>query len=262
MGPEAYVDLLRLDNLRHHCCYPSQQWTQSPTLDIVQLGDMDNMSHWLDHQGPQPERAHRVLNNPTRRLSKTTPWKGTNANKKITRKTPGDRLHGSHLSGRQPDRHYPRFAITCPFYLPKHSHAGRLLAVKDGIDQMLEQVALTEAEREALEGDRDSVAALAERLADTPPSLGRPTRLGTNSAFVSLTALRDNLRRQLVIKAGSVLIGFPRHALKPIPVVPPPSLVTRRHVVVVDPQPHSSVDQFPDDVGVTGMPIGLSDHVH
>lgn len=36
----------------------------------------------------------------------------------------------------------------CPFYLPKQSHAGQLLAVKDGIEQMLEQIDLTDEERE------------------------------------------------------------------------------------------------------------------
>jgi hypothetical protein len=61
----------------------------------------------------------------------------------------------------------------CPFYLPKQSSAGQLLAVRDGIEQMLEQLDLTDDERQALEGDRDTVAALAERLADTP-HLSRP----------------------------------------------------------------------------------------
>ena len=68
---------------------------------------------------------------------------------------------------------------TCPFYLPKQSSAGRLLAVKDGIEQMLEQLDLTDDERQALEGDRDAVAALAERLADTPTPAGpTPNELG------------------------------------------------------------------------------------
>lgn len=49
---------------------------------------------------------------------------------------------------------------------PLSTHA---LAVKDGIDEMLEQLNLTDDEREALEGDREAVTALAERLADTPP---------------------------------------------------------------------------------------------
>lgn len=82
----------------------------------------------------------------------------------------------------------------CPFYLPKHSHAGQLLAVKDGIDQMLEQVDLTEDERQALQGDRDAVAALAKRLSDIPTPAGpTPNQLGTDSAFISLTTLRDSL---------------------------------------------------------------------
>jgi len=82
----------------------------------------------------------------------------------------------------------------CPFYLPKQSHAGQLLAVKDGIHQMLEQLELTDDERAALEGDRDAVAALAKRLADVPTPAGpTPNQLGTQPAFISLTALRDTL---------------------------------------------------------------------
>jgi hypothetical protein len=48
----------------------------------------------------------------------------------------------------------------CPFYLPKESHRGQLLAVKDGIQPMLEELQHTDEERAALEGDRDAVAAL------------------------------------------------------------------------------------------------------
>jgi hypothetical protein len=82
----------------------------------------------------------------------------------------------------------------CPFYLPKQSHAGQLLAVKDGIQQMLEQLELTDDERAALEGDHDAVAALAERLADVPTPAGpTPNELGAEPAFISLTALRDSL---------------------------------------------------------------------
>ncbi|MGW7072619.1 tyrosine-type recombinase/integrase [Streptomyces sp. NPDC054872] len=39
----------------------------------------------------------------------------------------------------------------CPFYVPKQSTRGQLLAVQDGIDQMLERLDLTNDEREALE---------------------------------------------------------------------------------------------------------------
>ncbi|MEU5992812.1 tyrosine-type recombinase/integrase [Spirillospora sp. NPDC047418] len=82
----------------------------------------------------------------------------------------------------------------CPFYLPKQSHAGQLLSVKDGIESMLEQLDLTDDERQALEGDRDAVTALAERLANTPTPAGpTPSQLGNDSAFISLTALRDSL---------------------------------------------------------------------
>ncbi|MFI7614005.1 hypothetical protein ACIBP6_22510 [Nonomuraea terrae] len=44
----------------------------------------------------------------------------------------------------------------------------QFLEVKNGIDQMLEQPDLTDGERQTLEGDRDAVTALAERLANIP----------------------------------------------------------------------------------------------
>jgi DDE domain len=63
------------------------------------------------------------------------------------------------------------------------ANAGQLLAVKDGIQQLLEQFELTDDERAVLEGDRDALAALVERLADPRPRQGphpgswaRPTR--------------------------------------------------------------------------------------
>jgi hypothetical protein len=63
--------------------------------------------------------------------------------------------------------------------VPKESSNGQLLAVKDGIEQMLEQLDLTDAERAALEGDRDAVAALVEKLADVPTPAGpTPNQLG------------------------------------------------------------------------------------
>jgi hypothetical protein len=75
----------------------------------------------------------------------------------------------------------------CPFYVPKQSSRGQLLAVREGIDQMLEQLDLTEA----LEGDREALTALAERLADTPTPAGpTPKQLGTNRTFIALTDLR------------------------------------------------------------------------
>lgn len=83
----------------------------------------------------------------------------------------------------------------CPFYVPKKSSRGQLLAVRDGIDQMLEQLDLTDDEREALEGDREAVASLAERLTDTPTPAGpTPRELGTADGFVPLTQLMQSIR--------------------------------------------------------------------
>ena len=83
----------------------------------------------------------------------------------------------------------------CPFYVPKQSTRGQLLAVKEGIDQMLEQLDLTEDEREALEGDRDVLTALTERLSTVPTPAGpTPEELGTDRAFVSLTTVQESFR--------------------------------------------------------------------
>ncbi|MEU3616836.1 hypothetical protein ABZ725_31715 [Streptomyces sp. NPDC006872] len=82
----------------------------------------------------------------------------------------------------------------CPFYVPKQSTRGQLLAVKDGIDQMLERLDLTDDAREALEGDREAVTALAERLADTPTPAGpTPRQLDTTDSFIPLTQLMDTM---------------------------------------------------------------------
>jgi hypothetical protein len=85
----------------------------------------------------------------------------------------------------------------CPFFVPKESTKGQLLAVKEGINTMLEQIDLTDDEREALEGDRDAVTALVQRLADIPTPAGpTPKELGTASAFIPLTQLTDSVARQ------------------------------------------------------------------
>ncbi|MER6957425.1 hypothetical protein [Streptomyces sp. NPDC000618] len=92
-------------------------------------------------------------------------------------------LLGRGVLAAAPGQGQPRLA-------PKDSTGGRLLAVKDGIDQMLEQLALTDEERAALEGDREAVAALVARLADTPtPTPGglTPGELGNSVAFIALT---------------------------------------------------------------------------
>ncbi|QUW85387.1 hypothetical protein SMIR_40075 [Streptomyces mirabilis] len=69
-----------------------------------------------------------------------------------------------------------------------------LQAVKDGITEMLEQLDLTEDERDALAGDLDAISALADKLADTPTPAGpTPRELGTTSGFIPLTQLTNTL---------------------------------------------------------------------
>jgi len=59
---------------------------------------------------------------------------------------------------------------------------------------MLERLTLTDDERAALEGDRDALTVLANRLANVPTPAGpTPEQLGADRAFVSLTAVQDSI---------------------------------------------------------------------
>jgi hypothetical protein len=89
---------------------------------------------------------------------------------------------------------------------------------------MLEQLDLTDDEREALEGDRDAIEALAERLANIPTPAGpTPNELGGNNAFVSLTAVKESLR---------VHIGQPGEEGTSRPVYPSVGNVRRKRPIV------------------------------
>ena len=79
----------------------------------------------------------------------------------------------------------------CPFYLPKNTTKGQLLEVKSGIEQMLEQLDLTDDERQALEDDREAITALAAKLADVPTPAGpTPNQLGHAPIPVTLGTTR------------------------------------------------------------------------
>jgi hypothetical protein len=55
---------------------------------------------------------------------------------------------------------------------------------------MLERVDLTDEERAVLEGDREVLTGLVDRLADVPTPAGpTPRQLGTVASFVPLTNL-------------------------------------------------------------------------
>ncbi|MCX4571762.1 hypothetical protein OHB41_00760 [Streptomyces sp. NBC_01571] len=83
----------------------------------------------------------------------------------------------------------------CPFYVAKQSSRGQLLEARSGITQMLEQLDLTDDEREALSGDLEAVTALAGRLADVPTPAGpTPRELGTAESFIPLSQLRNTIR--------------------------------------------------------------------
>ncbi|GAA1331686.1 hypothetical protein GCM10009660_05340 [Catellatospora bangladeshensis] len=82
----------------------------------------------------------------------------------------------------------------CSFYLPKQSSAGQLLSIKDGVEQMLERLTFTDDEHAALEGDRDALTTLAERLANVPTPTGpAPEQLGADRAFIALAAVQDSI---------------------------------------------------------------------
>jgi hypothetical protein len=97
---------------------------------------------------------------------------------------------GSALTTSLPDARTGWPALGAPFYLPKDSAKGQLLAVKEGIGRMLERVDLTDEERAALEGDSEVLTSLAERLADVPTPAGpTPREMGTTGSFIPLTNL-------------------------------------------------------------------------
>jgi hypothetical protein len=56
---------------------------------------------------------------------------------------------------------------------------------------------------------------------------------------------------------GSVSAGFLGHPLQLVAVGGPPGLVHRRQVVARLQQPRRPVDDFPNDVGVAGVPLGV-----
>src|SRR3954447_7192988 len=51
-------------------------------------------------------------------------------------------------------------------------------------------------------------------------------------------------------------------SLQSLAIFLPPPRLHGRHVVVVQPEPGSTVDQLTDDVGLARVPVGLGDHVH
>ncbi|MEV0537996.1 hypothetical protein [Kitasatospora sp. NPDC050463] len=74
--------------------------------------------------------------------------------------------------------------------MPKDTTRGQLLNVKDGIQQILDQLDLTADEREALECDCEAVEALLDRLANVPTPAGRtPSQRGAQKTLIPLTAL-------------------------------------------------------------------------
>jgi hypothetical protein len=56
----------------------------------------------------------------------------------------------------------------CDFYVPKESSQADLITSKADMIRMLQEIPLTDDERAAVEGDRDAIERLLERLATTP----------------------------------------------------------------------------------------------
>ncbi|MER5346742.1 hypothetical protein ABT030_41945 [Streptomyces mirabilis] len=173
---------------------------------------VNDLQQWLGHKHPASTRYYAEI----LRRTLTVAYKKADyfARNVRTIQVLIDRqsiLTGAAVGGEQPWKYYDlgegycsydffakcphRLACArCPFYVPKQSARGQLLAVKDGIDPMLEQLDLTYDERDAPEGDREAVTALAERLADTPTPAGpTPRELGTTSGFIPLTQLTNTL---------------------------------------------------------------------
>ena len=96
--------------------------------------------------------------------------------------------------------------------------------------------------------------ALAEAI-----SLYRTAGYREVAAFNEEPYARHWFEKTIGALAGTCLAG---RVLQPVPVAGPPRLVPRREVAVVGPDPGRPVDELADDVGVTGVPVGLGDHVH
>lgn len=180
--------------------------------DPLSLADLQQ---WLGHKHPSSTRHYaKILQRTLSAAYKRADYFARNVR---TIQVLIDResiLTGAAAGGEQPWKYYDlgegyysydffakcphRLACArCPFYVPKESTKGQLLAVKEGINTMLEQIDLTDDEREALEGDRDAVTALVQRLADVPTPAGPTLKaLGTGSAFIPLTHLTDAVARQ------------------------------------------------------------------
>lgn len=169
---------------------------------------LDDLQQWLGHKHPSSTRHYAAILQRT--LSAAYRRADYFARNVRTIQVLIDRdaiLTGAATGGQQPWKYYDlgdgycsydffakcphRLACArCPFYVPKQSAQGQLLAVKDGISEMLEQLDLTDDERAALEGDREAVDGLIERLADITTPVGRtPHELGTKPTLIPVTAL-------------------------------------------------------------------------
>jgi integrase len=74
----------------------------------------------------------------------------------------------------------------CDFYTPKGSAQAQLLEANSNLQRMLTEIPLTADERAALDDDRDALARLLDRLADTPTPAGpTPRALGAPPATVT-----------------------------------------------------------------------------
>jgi hypothetical protein len=60
----------------------------------------------------------------------------------------------------------------CDFYVPKESSRGDMITSKTGMIRMLQEIPLTDDERAAVEGDKDVLDRLLQRLKAAPP--GQP----------------------------------------------------------------------------------------
>ncbi|MET9040797.1 hypothetical protein [Streptomyces mirabilis] len=198
--------------------YPIERARATIATQLLNAKDplsLADLQQWLGHKHPSSTRYYaKILQRTLSAAYKKADYFARNVR---TIQALIDResiLTGAAASGEQPWKYYDwgegycsydffakcphRLACArCPFYVPKTSSRGQLLAVKDGIDERLEQLNLTDEEREALEGDREAVAALAERLADTPTPAGpTPRDLGPTGAFVPLTRLMSTVPAQ------------------------------------------------------------------
>jgi hypothetical protein len=79
----------------------------------------------------------------------------------------------------------------CDFYVPKDSARGQWLETRDGLLKMLQEIPLSDEEREAVDGDVQALDQLLQRLAKIPTPSEMLSTHRELSTFVPFSSIRS-----------------------------------------------------------------------